>query len=62
MTRYVTRARWADDISADILTSPTITVHEADDFVDTGILDRHGIPLYRTDKVKMGIQIVKARG
>lgn len=34
-----------------------VTVYEADEWIDTGLLDSNGHRLYRTDRVAMGIQI-----
>ena len=57
MPRYTSRPRsdwWDDDWTADRQPT-TVTVHEEDDPVNTGILDKDGNPIYRMpEKGKLG--------
>jgi len=52
VTRYIAHRSapraWTDDAPVSVIARPTLTVHEADNApIDTGLLDAHGVPLYR---------------
>ena len=50
------KAVWVDELGMEAPDAHPVTVYEQDDWYDTGLLDINGNPLYRTDKIPLGIQ------
>lgn len=55
MTQYRTKhkAAWDTNLECEVET-PHVTVHEAEDGIPTGILDKDGNELFRYEKIKLG--------
>ena len=59
--RYITKPRqwWSHELEEEMAAPTTITiVEETDDPIETGLLDRHGNPLYRVrERRPMGFKV-----
>ena len=54
--KYRSKAVWVDELECEAPDVSQVTVLEQDDWFDTGLLDAQGNPLYRSDKIPMGIK------
>tara|TARA_Y100000593_G_scaffold85583_1_gene162848 strand:- start:370 stop:555 length:186 start_codon:yes stop_codon:yes gene_type:complete len=53
--KYSTRWKMFNDSYGEMQT--TMTIHESDEWIDTGLVDAKGDILYRSEHVPMGIHV-----